>query len=140
MSGGPLGANPAAASDITTKWVPLGAPLRAAAVCCTSSARPAQRRLPSSAAVPRTPCRYARLYQQYKVAVQGAHFSAASLTLYGAPLYEWKDPTPRAGDPSGAPSGIAACSAPPLLRLLAAPRLPPELERHLQEGGGSGQH
>lgn len=82
------------------------------------------------------PCRYARLYQQYRLAVTGAHFSAASTTLYGAPLYEWRDATPAPGDPSGAPSGIAACSAPPLLRLLAAPRLPPELARHLQDGGG----
>jgi hypothetical protein len=43
-------------------------------------------------------------------------------TLYGAPLWEWSGP-----------HGILACSQPPLIKFLAAPRLPPELAQHLQQ-------
>ena len=62
----------------------------------------------------------------YRLAVNGAHFGPGAATVSGLPLYEWQaPPAPTPG------AGIAAGSGPPLLRFLAAPRLPPELAKYL---------
>ncbi|KAL4855322.1 hypothetical protein ACK3TF_004070 [Chlorella vulgaris] len=61
-----------------------------------------------------TTSKYCKLFLDYKLAVNGAHFS--DTTLYGGQLWEWHGPP-----------GFSACQAPPLLTFLAAPRLSPEL-------------
>lgn len=72
------------------------------------------------------PPRYTQLYHTYRLAVNGAHFGPGAATATGAPLYQWHAPPPPAPG-----TGIAACAGPPLLRFLAAPRLPPELGKYL---------
>jgi len=57
----------------------------------------------------------------YKLAVNAAHFSSGAGPS-GQALWEWEGP-----------GGIRASERPPLLTLLAAPRLPPELARYLQQ-------
>ncbi|KAI3427083.1 hypothetical protein D9Q98_007022 [Chlorella vulgaris] len=61
-----------------------------------------------------TTSKYCKLFLDYKLAVNGAHFS--DTTLYGGQLWEWHGPP-----------GFSACQAPPLLTFLAAPRLSPDL-------------
>lgn len=71
--------------------------------------------------------RYSKLFLDYKLAVQGAHFASGSAGGPGGsggggqPVWQWEGP-----------GGIRAAERPPLLAFLAAPRLPPELERYLQ--------
>ncbi|EFN56800.1 expressed protein [Chlorella variabilis] len=77
------------------------------------------------AASPDLTAKYSKLFLDYKLAVNGAHFSDRALS--GAPLWDWRPPT------GSALQGFAACEHPPLLTFLAAPRLAPDLAQHLQQ-------
>lgn len=73
--------------------------------------------------------RYSKLFLDYKLAVNGAHFSGPSTAAggssgadNGSQVWEWEGP-----------GGIRAAERPPLLAYLAAPRLPAQLQRYLSQ-------
>lgn len=72
------------------------------------------------AASPELTARYSKLYLEYKLAVNAAHL-ADQRPGGGGPVFEWQGP-----------AGISASAQPPLQSLLAAPRLPPDLQQYLQ--------